>query len=81
MLQKLGIIVLDASELDGGAHGVFASSPTLMAMSESGQLTQRILQGDETPTERAVLADGTSAITGAASPVVYLPARLLGAVQ
>jgi esterase/lipase superfamily enzyme len=81
MLQKLGILVLDASELDGGSHGVFASSPTLMAMSRSGQLSQRILEGDETPTGQAILADGTSAITGAASLVIYLPARLLGAVR
>lgn len=81
MLQKLGILVLDASSLDGGSHGVFASSPTLMAMSRSGQLSRRILQGDETPTGQAILADGTSAITGAASLVIYLPARLLGALR
>lgn len=81
VLQKLGIVVLDASDLDGGAHGVFASSPTLMNMARSGQLSQRVLDGDERSAGQAVLADGTSVITGAASLVIYLPGRLLGVVQ
>ncbi len=79
MLQNLGILVLDASQLDGGSHGVFASSPTLMAMARSGELTRHILEGDETGTGQAILADETSAIAGAASLVFYLPARILGA--
>lgn len=81
MLQKLGIVVLDASDLDGGAHGVFASSPTLMNMARSGQLSERVLDGDERSAGQAVLADGTSVITGAASLVIYLPGRLLGVVR
>ncbi|EJN04348.1 alpha/beta fold hydrolase [Phyllobacterium sp. YR531] len=81
ILQKLGIVVLDASDLDGGAHGVFASSPTLMNMARSGQLSERVLAGDERSTGQAVLADGTSVITGAASLVIYLPGRLLGVVR
>ncbi len=80
-LQKLGIVVLDASDLDGGAHGVFASSPTLMNMARSGQLSERVLDGDERSAGQAVLADGTSVITGAASLVIYLPGRLLGVVH
>lgn len=81
ILQKLGIVVLDASDLDGGAHGVFASSPTLMNMARSGQLSERVLDGDERSAGQAVLADGTSVITGAASLVIYLPGRLLGVVR
>lgn len=80
ILRKLGIVVLDASDLDGGQHGVFASSPTLMNMARNGQLSSKVLDGDETPAGQAVLADGTSVITGAASLVIYLPARILGAV-
>ncbi|MCO4315842.1 alpha/beta fold hydrolase [Phyllobacterium sp. 21LDTY02-6] len=80
-LQSLGIVVLDASSLDGGSHGVFASSPTLMKMARSGELSQRVLEGDEQSPGQAVLADGTSVITGAASLVIYLPARLLDVVR
>lgn len=80
-LQDEDITVLDTSELDGGSHGVFASSPTLMALATSGALNRDIgVRGEGAPGETLV-ADGTSVIQGAASLVIYLPARLLGVQQ
>ncbi|MFQ0813106.1 hypothetical protein AVM02_15580 [Brucella anthropi] len=79
-LQKYGIAVIDATNLDGGAHNVFASSPSLMALVRNGALSLDALNGREgRPSGEAVLADGASAIMGAASLVLYLPGRLVGA--
>ncbi|MGN6448099.1 alpha/beta hydrolase [Brucella intermedia] len=80
ILQKYGIAVIDATDLDGGAHNVFASSPSLMALVSDGTLSLNALNGRENRTTgQAVLADGASAIKGAASLVLYLPGRLVGA--
>lgn len=79
-LNKNGIIVLDMSNVDGGSHNVFASSPTLMALIQDGSLSKSVLKGDgETPTN-AILADGTSAVKGTASFILYTPIRLLRSV-
>lgn len=78
-LQKYGIAVLDASKVDGGAHSVFASSPTLMSLVNDGSLSFSTLKGEGQNSGDAILADGTSVITGAASMVIYLPARILTA--
>ncbi len=78
-LQKYGISVLDASSVDGGAHSVFASSPTLMALVSDGSLSLSTLKGEGQTSGEAILADGTSVITGAASMVIYLPGRILTA--
>ncbi|MBX8826127.1 alpha/beta fold hydrolase [Ochrobactrum sp. SFR4] len=78
-LQKYGIAVLDASSVDGGAHSVFASSPTLMALVSDGSLSLNTLKGEGQTSGQAILADGTNVITGAASMVIYLPGRILTA--
>ncbi|WP_378950620.1 alpha/beta hydrolase [Mesorhizobium sp. ANAO-SY3R2] len=78
LLQKKGITVLDASELDGGNHAVFASSPTLIGLFGNGLLMRRFIDSDEGSATETVLADGGSAVEGAAALVVYLPARIIG---
>lgn len=78
-LQKYGIAVLDASKVDGGAHSVFASSPTLMSLVNDGSLSFSTLKGEGQKSSDAILADGTSVIAGAASIVIYLPGRILTA--
>lgn len=78
-LQKYGIAVLDASSVDGGAHSVFASSPTLMALVSDGSLSFDTLKGEGQTSGQAMLADGTNVVAGAASMVIYLPGRILTA--
>lgn len=78
-LREYGIAVIDASTVDGGAHSVFASSPTLMALVTDGSLSLNTLRGEGQTSGQAILADGTNVITGAASMVIYLPARILTA--
>lgn len=77
-LQDEDITVLDTSQLDGGSHDVFASSPTLMALAASGALNRDIGARGEGAQAETMLADSTNIITGAASLVIYLPAKLLG---
>lgn len=47
ILRKNGIIVLDLSEIDGGGHLAFASSTTLMVLSQEGSLASAIMQNRE----------------------------------
>ncbi|UXN02875.1 MULTISPECIES: alpha/beta hydrolase [unclassified Bartonella] len=85
MLNKAGIAVFDMSNVDGGSHAVFASSPTLMALVQDGALSHSVLKGDEDNDDNAAfLADGNSVIKGArsfvqgaASLILYTPARIL----
>jgi esterase/lipase superfamily enzyme len=77
-LQAENITVLDTSNLDGGSHGVFASSPTLMALTTSGGLMNDVTDRGEGAPAETILADGGQVIKGAASLVIYLPAKLLG---
>ncbi|WP_432283992.1 alpha/beta fold hydrolase [Aminobacter sp. BA135] len=78
LLQQKHITVLDASDVDGGSHNIFASSPALIAFAgQSGMLRQFIENGDASAGE-TMLADGGSAIEGAAALVIYLPSRILG---
>lgn len=80
LLREKNIVVLDASELDGGAHNVFASSPTLISIGGHGGLMRRFIEGGDAAAGETLLADGGSAIEGAAALVIYLPARILGGV-
>ena len=79
-LQEKNIVVLDASDLDGGSHGVFASSPTLISLVSESGLMRDLIEGDEATATDTILADGGSAIEGAAALVLYLPARIIGGV-
>ncbi|MGH6763846.1 MAG: alpha/beta hydrolase [Phyllobacterium sp.] len=79
MLQKKNITVLDASDLDGGTHSVFASSETLMNISRNNGLIRGVVEGNTASTAETLVADGTSVLQGAANLVIYLPVRLLGA--
>jgi esterase/lipase superfamily enzyme len=78
LLQKKEIAVLDASDLERGDHGIFASSPTLMSLASDGQLMRRVIEGEGASAAEAIFADGSSMVEGAASLVIYLPARILG---
>jgi esterase/lipase superfamily enzyme len=78
MLQQNEIAVVDASDIDGGTHNVFASSQTLMDVVNNNELMRSLLRDDQGPANQAVLADGASVIEGAASLVIFLPARILG---
>lgn len=80
MLQKEQIAVLDASDLDRGDHSVFASSETLMRLTSESQLMRQVIEGEGASAAETILADGSSVVEGAASLVIYLPARLLGVV-
>ncbi|WP_438751620.1 alpha/beta hydrolase [Pararhizobium sp. O133] len=78
MLQQNEIAVIDASDTDGGTHNVFASSQTLMDVVNNNELMRSLLRDDHGPAKQTVLADGASVIEGAASLVIFLPARILG---
>ena len=78
MLQEKNITVLDASDLDGGTHSVFASSETLMNISRNDGLIRDVIEGNQATAAETLMADGSSVLQGAANLVIYLPARLLG---
>lgn len=78
MLQKKNITVLDASEIDGGAHNVFASSPALIDLVSNSKLMRSMLTDDQPTVNETLIADGSAAFEGAAALIVYLPSRLLG---
>jgi esterase/lipase superfamily enzyme len=78
MLQAKDIAVVDVSDVDGGRHNVFASSKTLMDVVNNDGLMRSILRDDRPPAGQTMLADGASAIEGAASLIVFLPTRILG---
>lgn len=80
MLQEKEITVLDVSDLDGGAHSVFASSSTLMSLVNNSHLMRSTLAGNDAAASETLLANGSSVIEGAASLVVYLPVRILGGI-
>lgn len=80
MLQRKNITVLNVSELDGGTHSVFASSQTLMSLTGNSQVLRNLILDDQATSTETMLADGASVIEGAASLVIYLPARLLSRV-
>ena len=80
LLQEKDIVVLDASDLDGGNHSVFASSPTLISLVGDSGLMRHLIEGDQASATDTILADGGSAIEGAAALVIYLPSRILGGV-
>ncbi|MCZ2328307.1 alpha/beta hydrolase [Bartonella sp. F02] len=76
-LRENGIAVLDVSDVDGGAHNVFASSPTLMALSREGSLASTIMQGTELTPSQAILADGSSVLEKTTRFILYTPAHFL----
>ncbi|WP_455482471.1 alpha/beta hydrolase [Bartonella sp. B35(2025)] len=77
ILRKNGITVLDFSDVDGGAHNVFASSPTLMALSHEGSLASTIMQGTELSPSQAILADSSSVLEKTTHLILYTPVHLL----
>lgn len=77
MLRNNGIAVLDFSDVDGGAHNVFASSPTLMALSREGSLASTIMQGTELSPSQALLADSSSVLEKTTHLILYTPVRFL----
>jgi len=80
ILQRNGILVMDMSAVDGGEHSVFASSPTLMTLVADGRLSYQVLEGDEEKPGEAILADSASIVKGAASLILYTPARIISTV-
>ncbi|MDM9622090.1 hypothetical protein A6U87_22635 [Rhizobium sp. AC44/96] len=78
ILQKRDIAVIDVSDIDGGRHNVFASSPTLMEVVNNDALVRSVLREDQGPAGQTMLADGASVIEGAASLVIFLPSRIIG---
>ena len=79
-LQKRDIAVIDVSDIDGGRHSVFASSPTLMDVVNNDALMRSLLREDQAPARQTTLADGASVIEGAASLIIFLPSRILGGI-
>ncbi|WP_455466789.1 alpha/beta hydrolase [Bartonella sp. B39] len=77
ILRKNGIAVFDFSNVDGGAHNVFASSPTLMALSREGSLASTIMQGTELSPSQALLADSSSVLEKTTHLILYTPVRFL----
>ncbi|MFT4321225.1 alpha/beta hydrolase [Bartonella bacilliformis] len=75
MLRKNGIAVLDVSNIDGGAHNVFASSPTLMALSREGSLASTIMRGTELSPSQAMFADGSNVLKETTNFIFYAPVR------
>lgn len=80
LLQSNGITVLDLSDVDGGAHNVFASSPTLMALAHDGSLAATIMKGTEPTGGQAILADGGNVLRGTTNLILYTPARLISSI-
>ncbi|CAH0342747.1 alpha/beta fold hydrolase [Rhizobium sp. CECT 9324] len=78
MLQDKEIGVIDASDIDGGRHNVFASSQTLMDVVNNSDLMRNLLRDDQMGAPPTVIADSATVVEGAASLVIFLPARILG---
>lgn len=79
-LNESGITVFDVSNVDGGSHSVFASSPTLMSLMQDGSLSTDVLKGDGKAPANAILSDGASVVKGTASLILYTPIRILQSV-
>ncbi|MBZ9792365.1 alpha/beta hydrolase [Rhizobium sp. 3T7] len=77
ILQKREIAVIDVSNIDGGRHNVFASSPTLMEIVNNDALMRSVVREDQGPVGQTMLANGASVVEGAASLVIFLPSRVL----
>ena len=54
--------------------------PTLISLVTERGLMRHLLEGDEATANATILAEGGTAIEGAAALVLYLPARLIGGV-
>lgn len=81
VLQRRDIGVIDVSDIDGGRHSVFASSPTLMDVVNNDALLRSVLREDQGSAGQTMLADGASAIEEAASLIIFLPSRILAAAS
>lgn len=79
-LQAKNITVLDASNLDGGSHSVFANSPTMISLVSDSGLMRHLIKNDEASAADAILSDSGSALEGAAALTLYLPTRILSGV-
>jgi esterase/lipase superfamily enzyme len=80
LLQQKHITVLDASNVDGGTHSVFATSPTMIAIGGHSGLLRRFMEAGNANAGETILADGASAIEDVTALVAYLPSRILGGV-
>lgn len=80
LLQSNGIAVLDLSNVDGGAHSVFASSPTLMALSHDGALSTSLMQGTEQTDGQELLSDGGSVLRGTTNLIMYAPTHIISSM-
>lgn len=81
LLRHNGIVVFDMSNVDGGTHSVFASSPTLMKLIQEGTLSHSVLAGDIASPEDIILASGSSTLEEATSLILYMPIRILSSVH
>ncbi|ENN91687.1 alpha/beta hydrolase [Bartonella schoenbuchensis] len=77
ILRKNKIAVLDFSNVDGGAHSVFASSPTLMALSREGSLASAIMQGTELSPGQEIFADSGHILKKTTDFILSAPIHLL----
>jgi esterase/lipase superfamily enzyme len=80
LLQRKGIAVFDTSDLDGGAHNVFATSPTMINLVAHEQLMRRFIEDGQPSMAEAIVSEGGTVIEGASALAIYLPARLLGGI-
>ncbi|MBB3393614.1 esterase/lipase superfamily enzyme [Rhizobium sp. BK060] len=71
------IAVIDVSNIDGGRHNVFASSPTLMEIVNNDALMRSVVREDQGPVGQTMLANSASVVEGATSLGIFLPSRVL----
>ena len=81
LLQKNGIAVLDLSDVDGGAHNVFASSPTLMALAHDGSLSTSMMKETSETNGQRMMDDSGNILRGTTNLIFYTPARIISAVS
>ncbi|ALE03840.1 Mll0159-like protein [Bartonella ancashensis] len=80
LFKKNRIAVLDVSNVDGGAHNVFASSPTLMALSRDGSLSSAIMQETKSSSSQAIFSDSSDSLQDTTSFIFYTPMRILSSL-
>ncbi|NER08473.1 MAG: alpha/beta fold hydrolase, partial [Okeania sp. SIO3C4] len=77
-LQEEGIVVIDLSTVDDGGfsqHNTFASSPTMIALANSGIIGRQSLINQERGT--TPIGAGVEGLFRLASDIVYLPATIV----
>lgn len=81
LLQSNGIAVLDLSDVDGGAHNVFASSPTLMALAHDGSLSTSMMKETSETGGQQMIDDSGNILRGTTNLILYTPARILSSIS